>query len=179
MIEGKLVKLRALEEDDLSTLREWRNKQHVRKTTREFRLLDMINQKNWFESMHNNYPPREIMFGVLNKKNRLIGVTGLTYIDWKNRHAEVSIYLSSENWQKTSEGRDTLDLIIGYGFGELNLHRLWAEIFSLAKENMELFEKMKFVKEGTSREKLWRNGKWWNSFLYSKLSTEYTNEKKN
>ena len=179
MIEGKLVKLRALEEDDLSTLREWRNKQHVRKTTREFRLLDMINQKKWFVSMHNNYPPREIMFGVLNKKNRLIGITGLTYIDWKNRHAEVSIYLSSKNWQKTSEGKDTLDLIIGYGFGELNLHRLWAEIFSLAKENIELFEKMKFIKEGTSREKLWRNGKWWNSFLYSKLSTEYTNEKKN
>ena len=81
--------------------------------------------------------------------------------------------------QTSKEGKDALKMIIEYGFEELNLHRLWAEIFSLVKENVKLFEQMKFVKEGTSREKLWRNGKWYNSFLYSKLSTEYINGKKN
>lgn len=179
MLEGKFINLRALDEKDLNSIKIWRNKLHVRKTTREYRLLDMINQKKWFETIHNNYPPREIMFGVLNKKNKLIGVTGLTYIDWKNRHSEVSIYLSTENWQISNEGRDTLKIIIKYGFEELNLHRLWVEIFSLVKENVKLFEQMKFVKEGTSREKLWRNGKWYDSFIYSKLSTEYINGKKN
>lgn len=172
-MEGKFVKLRALEEEDLTLLKEWRNSQHVRKTTREFRLLDMINQKKWFESIHNTYPPKDIMFGVLNKKNRLIGVTGLTYIDWKNRHAEISIYLAVEKWQKTKEAQDIINLITEYGFGELNMHRLWAEIFSIADENIELFERMKFVKEGTLRDKLWRKRKWWDSFLYSKLSTDH------
>ena len=45
MIQGKNVSFRALEESDLETLRNWRNKKHVRKTTREYRLLNMINQK--------------------------------------------------------------------------------------------------------------------------------------
>lgn len=178
-MEGKFVRLRALEEEDLKILKEWRNTQHVRKTTREYRLLSMINQKKWFESIHNTHPPLEIMFGVLNKRSKLIGVTGLTYIDWKNRHAEISVYLSFENWQKTKEAQDTINLITEYGFGELNLHRLWAEIFSLASENIRLFEKMKFIKEGILREKLWRKGKWWNSVIYSKLSTDHTHEKKN
>jgi hypothetical protein len=178
MLEGKYVKLRSLEEDDLKALREWRNSKHVRKTTREYRLLDMIHQRKWFESIHASNPPREMMFGIANKNNKLIGVTGLTYIDWKNRHAEISIYLSKENWQKSKEAFDTLEIVTRYGFGELNLHRLWVEIFSISIENIRLFEKMKFVKEGELRDRLWRNGKWWNSVLYSKLSTEYKHEKK-
>lgn len=179
MFEGKFIKLRALEEEDLKTLKEWRNYPHIRKTTREYRLLGMMHQKKWFESIHTTSPPKEIMFGVLDKKNKLVGVTGLTYIDWKNRHAEISIYLYFKNWQKTKEAHDTINLITKYGFEELNLHRLWAEIFSLATENIQLFEKLKFVREGQLRERLWREGKWWDSVIYSKLSIEYTNEKKN
>ena len=61
-------------------------------------------------------------------------------------------------------------MLVEYGFGELNLHRLWAEIFENAPENIRLFEKVNFVKEGKLREKLWRDNKWYNSFIYSKLS---------
>ena len=52
MFEGKLVALRSLEKEDLETLRNWRNSKHIRKSTREYKLLNMINQKNWFESIH-------------------------------------------------------------------------------------------------------------------------------
>ena len=100
MFEGKFVNLRALEKEDLENLRTWRNLEHVRKSTREYRLLNMINQKDWFESIHKNNPPKDIMFGIINKKNKLVGVTGLTYIDWKNRTSEISIYLSYPKWQK-------------------------------------------------------------------------------
>ena len=86
MFEGKFVTLRALEKEDLPSLKEWRNSLHVRKSTREYKLLNMINQKNWFESIHQSNPPKDIMFGILNKRKKLIGVTGLTYIDWKNRN---------------------------------------------------------------------------------------------
>lgn len=173
MLEGKLIKLRALEEDDLPRLRDWRNNKDIRIMTREYRLLNMINQKKWFETTHKENPPSAIMFGILNKKSKLIGVCGLTYIDWKNKHAEISCYIAQNNWQKSNEVVDTLNVLMKYGFEELNLHRLWAEIFSIAEKNIELFVKMKFVNEGRLRQKLWRNGKWWDSFIFSKLSTEY------
>ena len=170
MIIGRHVNLRSLEVDDLSTLKKWRNDKNTRKHTREFRLLNMINQKNWFESIHQDNPPKFIMFGINNKKNQLIGICGLTYIDWKNRHAEISIILSQEHWQRTKEARDTINLLIEYGFGELNLHRLWVEIFESIRENIKLFEKMNFTKEGELREKLWRDNKWHNSLIFSKIS---------
>lgn len=177
MIEGKYVNLRALEDSDLSMLKKWRNDKKNRIHTREYRLLNMINQKNWFESIHTENPPKAIMFGVISKKHDLIGVCGLTYIDWKNKHAEISIILSLKDWQKTKESKDTIDLLIDYGFGELNMHRLWVEIFATIPQNIKLFEQMNFVKEGILRDKLWRSGKWHNSFIYSKLANGKINEK--
>ena len=173
MIEGKLVKFRSLESNDLVKLKEWRNKNEVRKTTREYRLLSMINQKKWLEKIQLENPPSSIMFGVINKKNLLIGVCGLTYIDWKNKHAEISCYLKLKNWQKTKESKDTIETLMKYGFNELNLNRIWSEVFKIAEENIELLKKFNFVKEGELREKLWRDGKWWNSQIYSKLAKEF------
>ena len=179
MIEGKCVNLRALEESDLKTLKKWRNDKKTRIHTREFRLLNMVNQKHWFESIYKDNPPKFIMFGILSKKKKLIGVCGLTYIDWKNRHAEISIILSQNNWQKTQEAYDTIHLLTEYGFAELNLHRLWVEIFAIIPETITLFERMNFKKEGILREKLWRNSSWYNSFIYSMLSNEKHYDKKN
>lgn len=170
MLEGKYVQLRALELDDLLKLKKWRNSKFIRITTREYRLLSMLNQKDWFDSIHKDNPPKYLMFGIESKSKNLIGVCGLTYIDWKNRHAEISIYIGKQNWQKTKEAKDTLNILIEYGFGELNLHRLWAEIYDTANQNVKLFEQMKFVREGILRDQLWREGKWHNSFLYAKIS---------
>ena len=47
-----------------------------------------------------------------------------------------------------NEAKNTIELLINYGFGELNLHRLWVEIFDTIPENMKLFESMNFKKEG-------------------------------
>ena len=173
MIKGKFVKFRSLESDDLKHLKEWRNSNHVRKATREYRLLSMINQKKWFEKIQLENPPSSIMFGILNQRHTLIGVCGLTYIDWKNKHAEISCYLKLKNWQKTKEAMDTIPTLLKYAFEELNLHRLWVEVFTISKENLVLVKKLNFIKEGELREKLWREGKWWNSEIYSLLSSDY------
>lgn len=170
LIVGKNVKLRALETEDLPKLKELRNRKEVRIHVREYRILGMINQKEWFNSLFKENPPKAIMFAVLNMKNSLIGICGLTYIDWKNRNAEISILLSLKNWQKRKESKDTISLLIKYGFDELNLHRLWVEIYNIAPENIKLFKKMKFSKEGVLRHRLWRDGKWHNSFIFAKLA---------
>ncbi len=172
MFEGKNVNLRSLEIDDLGILKKWRNDKITRNHTREYRLLNMINQKHWFETIHKDNPPKFLMFGVTDKRKKLVGVCGLTYIDWKNRHCEISIILYLKNWQKTKEAKETISLLINYGFGELNMRRLWVEIFDTIPENIKLFESLNFHREGILRDKLWRQKKWHNSYIYSKLSID-------
>ena len=166
------MNLRSLEIDDLGILKKWRNDKITRNHTREYRLLNMINQKQWFETIHKDNPPKFLMFGVTDKRKKLVGVCGLTYIDWKNRHCEISIILYLKNWQKTKEAKKTISLLINYGFGELNMRRLRVEIFDTIPENIKLFESLNFHREGILRDKLWRQKKWHNSYVYSKLSTD-------
>lgn len=97
MIHGAKVKFRVIERDDLPRLRDWRNSPAIRRRIREFRLLSLVDQERWSESLHNDR--HTIMFDVLDEKDTLIGVAGLTYIDWKDRRAEVSIYVGDEGAQ--------------------------------------------------------------------------------
>jgi len=61
----------------------------------------------------------------------------------------------------------------------LGLHKLFVEIYSLVKETIQLYQSLDFKKDGILRDSVWRNGKWWNSYIFSKLETEFRDEKKN
>lgn len=171
MLEGELIRLRAVEKKDLKKLRNWRNDPDVKKFTREYRELSIQNQLQWLESLAKD--KNTIMFVVETKKGKLIGCTGLTYIDWKNRGAEVSIYIGDKKHKGKGYGTDTLKTLMKYGFEELNLHMLFGEIFEYNKANIRLFEKCGFKKDAVLRHRLYRDGKYWNSLIYSILNEEW------
>ncbi|MBU6389800.1 GNAT family N-acetyltransferase, partial [Patescibacteria group bacterium] len=96
MLIGKKVSLRALEENDLPQLRDWRNNENFRKYFREFRELNLIDQKKWFDSQVVKNE-QTIMFGVLDTQTQeLIGVCGLCYINWAYRNADLSLYIGKD-----------------------------------------------------------------------------------
>ena len=172
MIESKIINLRALEVEDLKQLRDWRNADYVRETCREYSLLNMENQKRWFDSLFKK-PPDNIMFGIENKKGELIGVCGLTWINWKNRNAEVTIYIGEKEWQGKGAATDSLKTLVKYGFENLNLHRIYAIIFEFNKPSTRLFEKCGFKFEGKHREAHYIKGRYWDELVYGMLKEEY------
>jgi len=171
MIHGEKVMFRAIERDDLPQLRDWRNDPEIRTRTREFRLLSMENQERWYKALHDDR--NTVMFAVVNKARKLIGVVGLTYIDWKNRRAEVSIYIGDRSAQGKGYGFDTLRTIVRYGFEHVNLHKLYAEIFAFNEPSVRLFEKAGFRKDGVKREDQFVDGKYWDTYVYSILENEF------
>jgi UDP-4-amino-4,6-dideoxy-N-acetyl-beta-L-altrosamine N-acetyltransferase len=171
LIEGELIRLRAIEKEDLKQLRGWRNEPEIKKFTREYRELSMQNQLQWLDFLARN--KNTIMFAVETKNGKLIGCTGLTYIDWKNRGAEASIYIGDKKYKGKGYGTDTLKTLMKYGFEELNLHMLFGEIFEYNKANIRLFEKCGFKRDGILRHRLYRDGKYWNSIFYSILKREW------
>jgi len=171
LIEGRLVRLRAVEREDLKRLRDWRNDPEVKKFTREYLELGMRHQLRWLDSLVKD--KNTMMFAIETKNRKLIGCTGLTYIDWKNRRAEVSIYIGDKKYKGKGYGTDTLKTLMDYGFRELNLHMIFGEIFEYNMANIKLFEKCCFKKDGVLRHRLYRNGKYWDSIFYSILKDEW------
>ncbi|MBR5336528.1 MAG: GNAT family N-acetyltransferase [Lachnospiraceae bacterium] len=174
MLKGKIVGLRAIERGDLDQLLKWRNQPEYRKFFREYRELNADNQKIWFESKVLS-DEHTRMFSIVSLDDKeLIGACGLCYIDWPNRCADFSIYIGKDDlYIDQVYAVDAARTMMKYGFDELNLHRLWAEIYETDEKKKEMFKTLGFEHEATHISTHWTEGQWVNSLYYRLLDTEY------
>jgi RimJ/RimL family protein N-acetyltransferase len=171
IIGSNYVSLRAIEKDDLPQLMKWRNNPEFRKYFRENSEINIAKQHRWFE-MINNVNSIHKMFAIVDS-NRLIGACGLCYIDWINRSADFSIYIGyNDLYIDNKYAVEAAELMIDYGFNVLNLHRLWAEIYSIDEAKKTFFDIINFKLDGELRQTYWHNNQWHNSLFYSLLSNE-------
>ncbi len=176
MIVGKYTYLRAIEKEDLPQLMKWRNNPSLRKYFRETAEINRINQEKWFNMVNDKNSIHKMFAIVKLDTDELMGACGLCYIDWVNRSADFSIYLGYDNiYIDDKYAIDAAKLMRDYGFNILNLHRLWAEIYSIDEAKKIFFNTLKFKLDGEFRETYWYNKKWYNSLFYSLLSTDDTN----
>ncbi|QKJ24483.1 GNAT family N-acetyltransferase [Poseidonibacter lekithochrous] len=172
MIKGKVVGLRALEKEDLPQLKNWRNNPSQRKFFREVNELNDFNQNKWFESICDKNSINKMFAIIKLDTNEIIGVCGLCYIDWVNRSADFSIYIGYEDlYIDEVFAIEAAELMRTYGFEILNLHRLWAEIYSIDEKKKVFFDSLGFKLDGELKETYWFENKWHNSLYYSYLST--------
>jgi RimJ/RimL family protein N-acetyltransferase len=176
MLKGIYTGLRAIEPKDLSQLLEWRNRPEYRRYFREYRELGMEQQKDWFEKVVKG-DSRTLMFAITEvKKERLLGACGLCYINWVDRNADFSIYIGADNLYIDNQfAPDAGKILMRYGFEELGLHRLWAEVYDFDEAKKKFFETLGFSCDGTHRETHWSEGKWHDSRFYSLLNWEAQN----
>uniref|UniRef100_A0A6M3LC98 Putative acetyltransferase n=1 Tax=viral metagenome TaxID=1070528 RepID=A0A6M3LC98_9ZZZZ len=186
-----MIRLRPLEREDLRQLRDWRNDPEIFSRVREYRPLNMDNQEAWFDSLRDDR--KTIMFGVEFEVSDdpnswafvksgvtpflLIGVCGLTNIDWTSHKAEVSIYIGDKDLRGKGLGVVILNLLAKYAFEECNLNRLWAEVFLNNEIGQKLFKSAGYQEEGRLRDHAFKGGEYWSSFIYGLLREEW--QKKN
>jgi len=110
------------------------------------------------------------MYGIRDGNN-LVGVCGLTSIDWVNRRAEFSLYIASE-YQGNGYGEAALRLLVEHGFNVLNLNSIWGEAFD-GNPAINMFKKVGFIEEGRRRQFYFREGKYIDAILFSLMRSEY------
>ena len=173
MLKGELTGLRAVEAADLEQLLEWRNQPEYRLFFREYRELNRESQKRWFETKVLG-DEHTRMFSIIQlSSGELIGACGLCYIDWINRCADFSIYIGKDglyidDQYAVDAGRD----MAKYAFEELNLHRLWTEIYEIDEKKKALFKTLHFTHEATHKQTHWTQGKWVDSWYYRLIDGE-------
>ena len=174
MLTGEITGLRAIEENDLEQLLAWRNDPRMRRFFREYRELNMTQQKSWFDAKVNSDPATR-MFAIVDLETKeLMGAAGLCYIDSINRNADFSIYLGIDDLYIDEDyAPDAGRVLLRYGFEELNLHKVWSEIYSIDKPKQQLFYELGFTREGVHRETHWTEGQWVDSLFYGLLAKDF------
>ena len=174
MLSGELTGLRAIEERDLPQLLDWRNDPQMRRFFREYRELGMDQQRAWYEAKVLNDPATRMFAIVELETDELIGAAGLCYIDAINQNADFSIYIGADDLYIDDElAPDAGRTLLAYGFDELNLHKVWAEIYSIDDAKQRLFYDLGFSREGVHRETHYTEGKWVDSLFYGLLAKDF------
>lgn len=174
MITGKFTALRAIEPEDLPQLRAWRNNPEMRTYFREYKEISEQSQMDWYNNTVQNNPNVR-MFSIIDKSTkRLMGACGLCYIDPVRRHADFSIYLGVDDLYIDDKfAPDAGHVLLTYGFEELNLNRVWAEIYEHDTAKQSLLPNLGFVQEGRLRNHHYTSGKYIDSLLYGVLKSEF------
>lgn len=148
----------------------WRNLPKYKRNFREYREINMSMQKKWFENVVNN-DKNTIMFSICDIKNdELLGCCGLCYINWIYRNAELSFYIGYKDSyiDKNGFSDDACKLLLDYGFDELNMHKIWTELYEYDTEKLSFFiDKFGFQKDGYLRDHHFADGRWWGSYIIS------------
>lgn len=174
MIQGEKVYLKSIESEDLNQLMEWRNSPYLRRYFREYREINLAMQQNWYNKIIED--KNSLMFSIFESgTDKLIGCCGLCYINWVHRYAELSIYIGVDNIyiDESGSAKETCRLLFNYGFNELNLHKIWSEIYEFDLKKKELYESLGFSQDGVLRDNYFHEGKWWHSIVLSLLSSEF------
>tara|TARA_Y100000296_G_scaffold34805_1_gene40368 strand:+ start:10238 stop:10687 length:450 start_codon:yes stop_codon:yes gene_type:complete len=143
----------------------------LRKYFREYRELSTTMQDAWYEKIL--IDKEQVNFEIRALKNdRLIGCCGLHYIDWVHRHAEFGIYIGVDKYRNGDNGSDALRTLIKFGFEDLNLNRIWCEVYE-NNSALDVYRHIGFKDEGTLRQTYYNEGRYWDSHLLSMLREEY------
>ena len=108
---------------------------------------------------------------INNNENRLIGAGELNIRDIHNKKGEIGYIINPNYWGK-GIATDVATLLIGFGFHQLQLHRIYATCDPRNIGSIRVLEKAGMTKEGRIRGDLLMKDGWRDSLLFSVLENE-------
>jgi RimJ/RimL family protein N-acetyltransferase len=134
--------------------------------------FNKIREREYIENLYKD--DRNTNLGiVLKDSNELIGSTGLHDISIVHRNAEIGILIGNKNCWSKGYGTEALKLMLGYGFDQLNLHRIYLRVFCYNPRAIRVYEKVGFKTEGVSRESAYVDVEYCDEYIMGMLEDEW------
>jgi len=181
MIIGKRVRLRAIEKNDLPHFVAWLNDPQVRRNLLIYQPLSIPQEEKWFEDILTRPVDEQPLCIEIKSGNswQLVGNTGLFNIDLHDRSAEIGIFIGDkEAWDK-GFGGEAMRLMVGHGFMDINLNRIYLRVFETNPRGTHCYEKAGFKHEGRLRQARFHEGHYIDMLMMSILKSEWVEEGKN
>lgn len=159
MIEGKLVRLRAMMVEDYPRLAEFKN-------DAEYELLgggeppkpqSLATITEFFDS---RLKDKDGVNFAIEADGLFIGDCGLFGFDPVAGTAEVGIGIGDHAYWGKGYGREAMALLVDYGFRMQNLRKIWLTTHGGNERAIRSYLAVGFVEEGRQREQVWSGGRY-------------------
>lgn len=172
-IETERLVLRKLSQLDSKDIFDIFSSETIMKFYGMYPIKEVKEAENLISSLNKAYEEKKsIRWGIiLKEEDKLIGTCG--YHNWNKSYfrAEMGYELSSDYWRK-GYITEAIKGIIPFGFNEMNLNRIEAQVYPENKASNKCLQKLGFVKEGVIREYAFFRDKFEDLVMYSLLKND-------
>ncbi len=159
MIRHGSVFLRSAERDDLPLFVRWLTDARTTRTLAVRTPMSLAMEEGWFERLVEVQGRETWHFVICRAEDRRpIGTIGLHDVDLVNGSASLGIAIGDPDDTGRGHGTEALHALVDFGFGELRLERIWLDVYAYNERARRVYERVGFVREGTQRHALYRDG---------------------
>jgi len=170
-IQGKRVRLRAIERSDIPTFVRWLNDPEVIQYLLMYMPFSQAEEERWFENHLND--SHSHIFGIETAEGKLIGNIGIEQIDWKDRKAVLGIVIGEKDYWGQGYGTDAIRTLLRFAFATMNLNRVQLSVFDQNERAQRCYHKCGFKPEGRLRQAHFSGGRYHDELVMGILRQEF------
>src|SRR5574341_1314778 len=129
MLEGRLVRLRALEPADAERAYQWINDREVTQFLMARYPWSLVAEKQFLEEAAKQNRYEEARFAIDTRDGVHIGMCGLHRARPEDRGAELGIMIGDKSFWTNGYGTDTVQTLLRFAFDQMNLHKVALGVF--------------------------------------------------
>jgi len=115
----------------------------------------------------------ETLFTIETQAGDYLGGISLFKIHPVEHHAELGVVIGDKSQWSKGYAAEAMELIIEYGFNQLNLNMIYLEVIEFNERAAALYKRVGFVEEGRLRQRVYRDGSYHDELSMSMLKTEW------
>ncbi len=145
-LENKIIKLRALEPEDIDLLYYWENNVSIWNVSNTLEPFSKYILKKYIENSHKDiYTTKQVRFIIETKpEHKAVGMIDLFDIDIFHKRAGVGILINNTEDRLRTYASNSLQILINYSFEILQIKQLYCNIAENNIASINLFKKHNF-----------------------------------
>lgn len=175
MLKGKLVILRPVQRNDLNNFLKWFNDPEVTQYLSMYLPMTEMAEEKYIEDLavRASTNVHLVIEAIDGETSKPIGSIGLHQISPKDHHATFGIAIGEKDYWSKGYGTEAAELIIRYGFEQLNLHRISSSAYAFNERSIKMHLKVGFREEGRRRENIYKNDAYRDEVEFGLLKKEW------
>ena len=174
VLESERLIFRQFNIKDADLIYKLRTNQKVMSFMDNYKHTSLKDSKNFIQKNNTIYANKKGIFWLIELKSthEKIGDFAFWNINHQHKRGEIGYALLPEYWGK-GYMTETLKTILKFGFEELNLHSIEANINPKNDNSRQLLNRIGFKKEAYFKENYYFDGKFIDSEIYSLLESDF------
>ena len=176
MLKGEKVVLRPVRRTDIEYFLKWFNDSEVLQYLDLYLPMTEMAEEKYIEELGTNRAGTQVLFvieAIEDISNKPIGNVTLSNIHPRNHNAIFGIAIGEKDYWSKRYGTEATQLIIKYGFEQLNLHRITSAAKSFNVRSLKLHQRTGFTEEGRQRKADFENGAYHDRVMFGFLREEW------